>query len=93
MAVDVHRRHQQLALQHLRLDEHAQLTADVPRIDGLDGRLIVRWQFHQVHHLGTIEKFPPVQVAPVVGGEIVLEERMVSVDIGSCGVRRTHLEP
>ena len=89
---DIHGGHQQAAAQHLRLDHHAQLTAHVPRVDGLDGRLVVGWQLGEVHDLCAVEQLPPVEVGPVVGGKLA-EQRMGGVDMGAGGVGRTHLEP
>ena len=90
---NVHRGHQQAPLPHLSLDEHAEFAADVPRVDRLYGRLVVTGQFHQVHHLCSVQQFPPVEVRPIVGREVVLEERMLLVDIGSGSMGRPHLEP
>ena len=90
---NVHRRHQKTPLPYSRLNDHAEFPRDVPRVNGLNGRLVVGGQFHKVHDLGTVEQFPPVKVRPRVGWKAVLEERVSRVDIGSGGMRRAHLEP
>ena len=93
MAGDVHRGHQQAASGYVGLYQHAQLTADVPGVDGLYGRLIVARQLHQVHHLRLVEQLPPVQVRPVVGREVIAEQGVRLVDVAPRGVRWAHLEP
>ena len=90
---NVHRGHQQTAVEHAGLNEHAELAADMPRVNGLDGRLIAGGQLHEVHHLCVVQQLPPVEVAPVVGGEVGFEQRVGLVDVGTSGVRRTHLKP
>ena len=93
MVADVDGGDEQTAVEHVGLDKHTKLAADMPGVDGLDGRLIVRRQLHEVHDLRPVEQFPPVEVGPVVGGEAVGEQGVRRVDIGAGGVGRPHLEP
>ena len=92
-AADVNGGDEQTAVEHSGLNEHAEFTADVPGVDGLDGRLVVAGQFPEIHHLRPVEQLPSVQVGPVVGGEAVREQGVSGVDIGARGVGRSHLEP
>ena len=93
MVADVDGGDEQTAIEHVGLNKHTKLAADMPGVDGLDGRLIVRRQLHEVHDLRPVEQFPPVEVGPVVGGKAVGEQGVRGVDIGTGGVGRPHLEP
>ena len=70
---DIHRCHYQLAPKHIRLYQHTQFTGDMPCVDGLDGRLVVLREVLKVHHLSLVQQLPPIQIAPVIGGEAVSE--------------------
>ena len=52
---DVHRGHQQFAIQHISLNKHTEFTADMPCINGLDRWLVVLGQFREVHHTTRLE--------------------------------------
>ena len=64
----------------------------MPCVDGLNGRLVFGGKFSEVHHLRAVDEFPPVEVLPVVGGEVG-KHGMVFLYIGAGGVRRSHLKP
>ena len=73
-------------------EQHSKLAREVPGVDGLHDGLIVRRELCEVDALGTVGEFPPLQVLPVVSGE-VSEDRVQGLDEGACGVGRLHLEP
>ena len=89
---DVHRGHDETAGEDIGLYEHTEFAGYVPGVDGLNRGLVVRGQFGEVHHLSAVEQFPPVEVGPVVRGEIA-EEGVFAVYDGARGVGRLHLKP
>ena len=46
----------------------------------------------ELHYLGTVHKFPPLHVAVIIRREEV-EDAVSILNIYTCSVRRTHLEP
>lgn len=73
-------------------EEHAELAREVPGIDGLHDGLVVRRELSEVDALGAVGEFPPLEVLPVVGGEVT-EEGVLGLNEGARGVGRFHLEP
>ena len=58
----IHSCHQQFSVQHIRLEQHAYLPADKPSIYALYGRLEISREISELHHLGTVQQFPPLNV-------------------------------
>lgn len=77
--------HEQTATEHAGLDEHAEFTRDVPCVDGLHDGLIVTGELGKVHDLRAVDERPPVQILPVVGGEVA-ENGVGALDIGTGGM-------
>ena len=64
----------------------------MPRVDRLHDGLVVGGKLRKVHNLRAVHQFPPVQVLPVIGGEVT-KHRMGVLDVGASGMWRAHLKP